>query len=109
VELGKGIAAVIRGYTLRQDGSTAYPRRWRLQGSNDRQHWDDLSVHENDCSLAAPGQWAYWPVAAHRYVPYSLFRLELTGPNASPVTPNILAISNLELYGFLNEGRALQG
>jgi hypothetical protein len=107
VELDKGMAAVVRGYTLRQDGSYAYPRSWRLLASNDRLQWDELSTHENDCAIAAPGQWAYWPLSSHTTVPYSVFRLELTGPNASPVTPNIFALSNFELYGFLNEGRPI--
>jgi hypothetical protein len=94
-------AFVLKGYAIRQDGSTVFLRSWSMQGSNDGgQSWVDLSIHSNDCGLASPSQWVFWPVSS--VVPYSQFRLVMTGPSASAVSPNTLALSNIEFYGFFN-------
>lgn len=90
----------MKGYAIRQDGSTGFLRSWTMQGSNDGQSWTDLSVHTNDVSLTSPSQWVFWPVKS--VVPYAQFRLLMTGPSASSVSPNTLALSNIEFYGFFN-------
>jgi hypothetical protein len=93
-------AFVMKGYAIRQDGSTVFLRSWSMQGSNDGQSWVDLSTHVNDCGLASPSRWVFWPVSS--VVPYAQFRLIMTGPSASTVSPNTLALSNIEFYGFFN-------
>lgn len=100
VQLLKEKAFVMKGYAIRQDGSTVFLRSWSMQGSNDGQSWVDLSTHVNDCGLASPSRWVFWPVSS--VVPYAQFRLIMTGPSASPVSPNTLALSNIEFYGFFN-------
>ncbi len=71
-----------------------------MQGSRDSEHWTTLRSHVNDTSISMPGQYASWPVFGHAAsLPYRAFRLLLIGPSASD--PHTLALSNLELYGYL--------
>jgi len=101
VHLLKGKALVMKGYAIRQDGSSVFLRSWRMQGSNDNgQSWTDLSCHTNDSGLSSPSRWAFWAVQS--MVPFSQFRLIMTGPSSSPDAPNTLALSNIEFYGFFN-------
>lgn len=91
----------MKGYAIRQDGSSVFLRSWRMQGSNDNgQSWTDLSCHTNDSGLSSPSRWAFWAVQS--MVPFSQFRLIMTGPSSSPDAPNTLALSNIEFYGFFN-------
>lgn len=45
------------------DGGDAYPRSWKLQGSNDGANWVDLKVHKDDMSITHPGQQFAWPIS----------------------------------------------
>ncbi len=71
-----------------------------MQGSRDLEGWTTLRSHVNDTSISMPGQFASWPVFGHAAsAPYRAFRLLLIGPSAGD--PHTLALSNLELYGYL--------
>jgi hypothetical protein len=105
LDLGPGTRLVCNYYTLRADGSADFLRSWVLQGSGDGSIWVDLSRHLNDRTIKLPGQYASWPVVGHTAtLPYRFFRILLVGPN--PEAPNAyhVALSYLELYGWLYPG-----
>ncbi|PQM36696.1 BTB/POZ domain-containing protein [Prunus yedoensis var. nudiflora] len=88
-------------YTLRQDGSRAYMRYWKFQGSLDGKTWTNLRVHENDQTICKPGQFASWPVTGpNALLPYRFFRVILTGPTTDASNPWNFCICLLELYGY---------
>ena len=72
-----------------------------VQGREEGGAWVDLRRHEQDCSLALPGQIASWPVASHsgEGAAFRAFRILLTGPNAAGA--HELHVSSWELYGYL--------
>ena len=72
-----------------------------LQGCEEGGAWVDLRRHEQDCSLALPGQFASWPVASPPggSAAFRAFRILLTGPNAAGAPD--LHLSSWELYGYL--------
>ncbi|CAL8995438.1 unnamed protein product [Prunus brigantina] len=90
-------------YTLRQDGSRAYMRYWKFQGSLDGKTWTNLRVHENDQTICKPGQFASWPVTGpNALLPYRFFRVVLTGPTTDASNPWNFCICLLELYGYFH-------
>ncbi|KAJ4903287.1 BTB/POZ domain-containing protein [Raphanus sativus] len=101
VDLGEDHQLMCNYYTFRQDGSRAYARSWKFQGSMDGKTWTDLRVHENDQTMCKAGQFASWPItAANALLPFRFFRLVLTGPTADTSTPWNFCICYLELYGY---------
>lgn len=76
------------------------------QGSCDGETWIDLRRHANDGTLRMAGQYASWPVPDTGNPPFRMFRILLTGPNASPgPRSDTIALSGLELYGYLSRGQ----
>ncbi|KAJ0260008.1 BACK domain-containing protein [Hirschfeldia incana] len=101
VDLGEDHQLMCNYYTFRQDGSRAYARSWKFQGSMDGKTWTDLRVHENDQTMCKAGQFASWPItAANALLPFRFFRLVMTGPTADTSTPWNFCICYLELYGY---------
>ncbi|KAE8659813.1 BTB/POZ domain-containing protein [Hibiscus syriacus] len=81
VDIGQDHQLMCNYYTLRQDGSRAYIRNWKFQGSMDGRAWTDLRVHENDQTMCKPGQFASWPAnGPNALLPFRFFRVLLTGP-----------------------------
>ncbi|KAG2308633.1 hypothetical protein Bca52824_028381 [Brassica carinata] len=101
VDLGEDHQLMCNYYTFRQDGSRAYARSWKFQGSMDGKTWTDLRVHENDQTVCKAGQFASWPItAANALLPFRFFSLVMTGPTADTSTPWNFCICYLELYGY---------
>ncbi|CAA7037892.1 unnamed protein product [Microthlaspi erraticum] len=101
VDLGEDHQLMCNYYTFRQDGSRAFTRSWKFQGSMDGKTWTDLRVHEDDQTMCKAGQFASWPItAANALLPFRFFRLVLTGPTADTSTPWNFCICYLELYGY---------
>ncbi|CAD5319962.1 unnamed protein product [Arabidopsis thaliana] len=101
VDLGEEHQLMCNYYTFRQDGSRAFTRFWKFQGSMDGKTWTDLRVHEDDQTMCKAGQFASWPItAANALLPFRFFRLVLTGPTADTSTPWNFCICYLELYGY---------
>ncbi|KAL1192782.1 BTB/POZ domain-containing protein [Cardamine amara subsp. amara] len=101
VDLGEDHQLMCNYYTFRQDGSRAFTKSWKFQGSMDGKTWTDLRVHENDQTMCKAGQFASWPItAANALLPFRFFRLVLTGPTADTSTPWNFCICFLELYGY---------
>ena len=109
VDLGEGRSLVPRHYCLRHGradplyvGHTnpaLVLRTWRLQGSQDRQEWHTLRLHENDQSLAAAASSvAGWAVEAGGRE-YRHFRVLQHGKNSSGF--DFLVCCGIELYGEL--------
>ena len=78
------------------------------QASEDGEEWVDLRRHVGDSTIKMPGQFASWPIsgrAAARL--FGHFRvLLLPDPNAGAAASSDLALSSLELYGYLSSGGA---
>ncbi|XVE56276.1 hypothetical protein DITRI_Ditri03aG0225600 [Diplodiscus trichospermus] len=103
VDIGQDHQLVCNYYTLRQDGSSAYIRFWKFQGSVDGSTWIDLSVHENDQTMCKPGQFASWPVTGpNALLPFRFFRVLLTGLTTDASNPWNFCICFLELYGYFH-------
>ncbi|XP_010469825.1 PREDICTED: BTB/POZ domain-containing protein At2g30600-like isoform X2 [Camelina sativa] len=101
VDLGEDHQLMCNYYTFRQDGSRAFTRSWKFQGSMDGKIWTDLRVHEDDQTMCKAGQFASWPItAANALLPFRFFRLVLTGPTTDTSTPWNFCICYLELYGY---------
>ncbi|ESQ51619.1 hypothetical protein EUTSA_v10016264mg [Eutrema salsugineum] len=101
VDLGEDHQLMCNYYTFRQDGSRAFTRSWKFQGSMDGKTWTDLRVHEDDQTMCKAGQFASWPItAANALLPFRFFRLFLTGPTTDTSTPWNFCICYLELYGY---------
>jgi len=60
--------------------------------------WTILRNHQGDTTLSTPGGWGAWPVVTK--TGYRYFKIMMTGPNASSVSPRALALSTIELYGY---------
>ncbi|MEP0874185.1 hypothetical protein NDA01_31305 [Trichocoleus desertorum AS-A10] len=73
------------------------PRTWKMQGLNGST-WIDLDSRANDATLSTQLQWANFGVTTSNS--YSKFRFQWYGPNGSG--RNIMALSEIELYGFLD-------
>jgi hypothetical protein len=104
IDLGSGTQLVANYYTIRQDGSSNFPRSWALQGSNDAAAgWTDLRAHRDDAAVKRPAQFASWPLQCRAAGGYRHFRLLLTGPTASEHPPerHCLSLCGVELYGSL--------
>ncbi|XP_020242844.1 BTB/POZ domain-containing protein At2g30600 [Asparagus officinalis] len=103
VDIGQDHQLMCNYYTLRQDGSTAFPRSWAFQGSMDAENWSDLRVHKNDQTICRPGQFASWPVnGPTSLLPFRFFRVILTGPAASDANLWNFCICFIELYGYFH-------
>ncbi|OWM70581.1 BTB/POZ domain-containing protein At2g30600 [Punica granatum] len=103
VDLGQDHQLMCNYYTLRQDGSKAYIRSWKLQGSMDGKSWTDLRAHENDQTMCNPRQFASWPVTGpSALLPFRYFRVVLTGPTTDASNPWNFCICFLELYGYFH-------
>ncbi|AES98295.2 BTB/POZ domain-containing protein At2g30600 [Medicago truncatula] len=101
IDLGQDHQLMCNYYTMRQDGSKAFPRCWNIQGSADGKSWRDLRVHENDRTVCKPGQFASWPVVGpNALLPFRYFRVVLTGPTTDATNPWNFCICYLELYGY---------
>ncbi|CAN1781860.1 BTB/POZ domain-containing protein At2g30600 [Linum perenne] len=101
VDLGQDHQLMCNYYTLRLDGSRAFMRSWRLQGSLDGKTWTDLRAHNDDQTMSKPGQFASWPVTGpNALLPFRFFRVVLTSPTTDVSNPWNLCICFLELYGF---------
>ncbi|KAK6245679.1 hypothetical protein SCA6_008769 [Theobroma cacao] len=101
IDIGQDHQLICNYYTLRQDGSRAYIRCWKIQGSVDGRSWIDLRVHENDQTMCKPGQFASWPVTGtNALLPFRFFRVLLTGPTTDSSHPWNFCICFLELYGY---------
>ncbi|KAK7280797.1 hypothetical protein RJT34_25864 [Clitoria ternatea] len=101
VDLGQDHQLMCNYYTLRQDGSKAFPRFWNIQGSLDGKSWTNLRVHENDRTVCKPGQFASWPInGPNALLPFRYFRVVLTGPTTDVTNPWNFCICYLELYGY---------
>ncbi|KAK7321838.1 hypothetical protein VNO77_32825 [Canavalia gladiata] len=101
VDLGQDHQLMCNYYTLRQDGSKAFPRCWNIQGSLDGKNWTNLRVHENDLTVCKPGQFASWPIIGpNALLPFRYFRVVLTGPTTDATNPWNFCICYLELYGY---------
>ncbi|XVF35832.1 hypothetical protein REPUB_Repub19eG0004900 [Reevesia pubescens] len=103
VDIGQDHQLMCNYYTLRQDGSRAYIRCWKFQGSVDGRTWIDLRVHENDQTMCKPGQFASWSVTGpNALLPFRFFRVLLTGPTTDASNPWNFCICFLELYGYFH-------
>ncbi|XVF74114.1 hypothetical protein PTKIN_Ptkin13bG0034200 [Pterospermum kingtungense] len=103
VDMGQDHQLMCNYYTLRQDGSRAYIRCWKLQGCADGRSWVDLRVHENDQTMCKPGQFASWPVTgSNSLLPFRFFRVLLTAPTTDASNRWNLCICFLELYGYFH-------
>ncbi|XWS24596.1 hypothetical protein CRYUN_Cryun28dG0116700 [Craigia yunnanensis] len=103
VDIGQDHQLMCNYYTLRQDGSRAYIRCWKFQGSMDGKIWIDLRVHENDQTMCKPGQFASWPVTGpNALLPFRFFRVLFTGPTTDSSNPWNFCICFLELYGYFH-------
>ncbi|CAA0842003.1 BTB/POZ domain-containing protein [Striga hermonthica] len=103
VDIGHGHQLMCNYYTLRQDGSTAFIRKWSFQGSMDGNSWTNLRVHENDETMIKPGQFASWPVVGpNALLPFRYFRVVLMAPTTDTTNPWNLCICFLELYGYFH-------
>ncbi|CAJ1972616.1 unnamed protein product [Sphenostylis stenocarpa] len=101
VDLSQDHQLMCNYYTLRQDGSKAFPRCWNIEGSQEGKSWTKLRVHENDRSVCKPGQFASWPIIGpNALLPFRYFRVVLTGPTTDATNPWNLCICYLELYGY---------
>ncbi|CAN6463896.1 unnamed protein product [Victoria cruziana] len=101
VDLGQEHQLMCNFYTMRQDGSTAYPRYWSLEGSLDGEKWTTLRSHENDQTICKPSQFASWPVnGPNALLPFRFFRIILTGRTTANSSPWNFCICFLELYGY---------
>ncbi|KAK3425043.1 hypothetical protein EUGRSUZ_F01772 [Eucalyptus grandis] len=101
VDIGEDHQLMCNYYTLRQDGSRAYMRSWKLQGSVDGSSWTDLRAHDNDQTICKPGQFASWPITGpNALLPFRYFRFVLTGPTTGASNPWNFSICFLELYGY---------
>jgi len=120
VDIGRRRRLQCNHYTLRHDSSSDFVRNWELRGSVDGKEWHVLRKHENDKTVSKPFQLASWPVNPNpncRHGPrkhesqsnnsnnnkFRLFRIVLTGPNASKMTTHRLCMCWFELYGYLEE------
>ncbi|KAK4803825.1 hypothetical protein SAY86_003642 [Trapa natans] len=103
VDLGQDHQLMCNYYTLRQDGSKAYIRYWKLQGSMDGKSWADLRVHENDQTMCKPRQFTSWSVTgSNALLPFRYFRVLLTGHTTDTSNPWNFCICFLELYGYFH-------
>ncbi|XVE94417.1 hypothetical protein REPUB_Repub02eG0006600 [Reevesia pubescens] len=103
VDIGQDHQLMCNYYTLRQDGSRAYIRCWKFQGSIDGRTWVDLRVHENDRTMCKAGQFASWPVTGpNALLPFRFYRVLLTGPTTDASNPWNFCICFLELYGYFH-------
>ncbi|XP_004512608.1 BTB/POZ domain-containing protein At2g30600 isoform X2 [Cicer arietinum] len=101
VDLGQDHQLMCNYYTMRQDGSKAFPRCWNIQGSMDGKSWRELRIHENDGTICKPGQFASWPIVApNALLPFRYFRIALTGPTTDATNPWNFSICYFELYGY---------
>ncbi|XP_049362808.1 BTB/POZ domain-containing protein At2g30600 [Solanum verrucosum] len=101
VDIGPDHQLMCNYYTLRQDGSRAFIRRWNLQGSLDGKNWTNLRVHENDQTICKPGQFASWPITgSNALLPFRFFRVLMAGPTTDDTNPWNCCICFLELYGY---------
>ncbi|CAL1383682.1 unnamed protein product [Linum trigynum] len=101
VDIGQDHQLMCNHYTLRLDGSRAYIRSWKFQGSLDAKTWTDLRTHNDDQSMSKPGQFASWQITGpNALLPFRYFRVMLTGPTTDVSNPWNLCICFLELYGF---------
>ncbi|XP_061356581.1 BTB/POZ domain-containing protein At2g30600 isoform X2 [Gastrolobium bilobum] len=101
VDLGQDHQLMCNYYTLRQDGSKAFPRFWNIQGSLDGKSWTKLRVHENDKTVCKPSQFASWPIIGpNALLPFRYFRVVLSGPTTDATNPWNFCICYLELYGY---------
>nr|XP_025606961.1 BTB/POZ domain-containing protein At2g30600-like isoform X3 [Arachis hypogaea]XP_025660361.1 BTB/POZ domain-containing protein At2g30600-like isoform X3 [Arachis hypogaea] len=103
VDLGQDHQLMCNYYTLRQDGSKAFPRSWNFQGSLDGKNWTNLKVHENDGTVCKPGQFASWSITGpNALLPFRYFRVVLTRPTVDATNPWNFSICYLELYGYFH-------
>ncbi|XP_070028530.1 BTB/POZ domain-containing protein At2g30600 isoform X1 [Nicotiana sylvestris] len=101
VDVGQDHQLMCNYYTLRQDGSGAFMRRWNFQGSLDGKSWTNLRIHENDQTICKPGQFASWPITGpNALLPFRFFRLLMTAPTTDDTNPWNCCICFLELYGY---------
>ncbi|KAE9620943.1 putative chromatin remodeling & transcription regulator BTB-POZ family [Lupinus albus] len=101
VDLGQDHQLMCNYYTLRQDGSKAFPRCWNFQGSLEGKSWTNLRVHENEWTVCKPAQFASWPITGpNALLPFRYFRIVLTAPTTDATNPWNFSICYLELYGF---------
>ncbi|XP_055833872.1 BTB/POZ domain-containing protein At2g30600 isoform X1 [Solanum dulcamara] len=101
VDIGTDHQLMCNYYTLRQDGSRSFIRRWNLQGSLDGKSWTNLRVHENDQTICKPGQFASWPITGpNALLPFRFFRVLMTAPTTDDTNPWNCCICFLELYGY---------
>ncbi|XP_019413234.1 PREDICTED: BTB/POZ domain-containing protein At2g30600 isoform X2 [Lupinus angustifolius] len=101
VDLGQDHQLMCNYYTLRQDGSKAFPRCWNFQGSLEGKSWTNLRVHENEWTVCKPAQFASWPITGPKaLLPFRYFRVVLTAPTTDATNPWNFSICYLELYGF---------
>ncbi|XP_039140970.1 BTB/POZ domain-containing protein At2g30600 isoform X2 [Dioscorea cayenensis subsp. rotundata] len=103
IDIGQDHQLMCNYYTLRQDGSNAYPRSWALQGSMDKENWTNLRVHENDQTICRRGQFASWPIQGpSSLLPFRFFRVFLMGPTTEGSTSWNLCMCFIELYGYFH-------
>ena len=103
VDLGQDHQLMCNYYTLRQDGSKAFPRSWNFQGSLDGKNWTNLRVHENDGTVCKPGQFASWSITGpNALLPFRYFRVVLTRPTVDATNPWNFCLCYLELYGYFH-------
>ncbi|XP_047325319.1 BTB/POZ domain-containing protein At2g30600 [Impatiens glandulifera] len=101
VDVGQDHQLMCNYYTLRQDGSRAYIRSWKFQGSMDGKTWTNVRVHENDQTMCKPGQYASWAITGpSALLPFRFFKVILTAPSTDE-TWNF-CICFLELYGYFH-------
>ena len=101
LDLGSSGKLVPNYYTLRHDASSDFLRCWTLEASSDGTRWRVLSAHAGE-GPASKHEWKGWPIngAASKHS-YSHFRIVLgEGPGATASGEQVLALSELELYGL---------
>jgi len=72
-------------------------RNWNLEGSNNGNNWEIISVHNNDKNITMKGQCFTWDVETRTF--YSMFRIKQTGTNSN--NHWYVALSGFEIYGSM--------
>lgn len=97
IDLGAKNSLVCSYYSLRGNKySPGFPRNWKFQGSKDFAGWVDLDTQNNNTLITA-NNWFSGTTSGS--TGYRYFRVVQTGANA--FGDNVLALSELELYGTL--------
>jgi len=100
VDLGPNRNLICTYYTIQKDSSDYCVTDWNLEGSIDSKEWIILRHHADDGeSMSCPGKQTSWSINSQQRFRY--FRVIVAASSAK--VNNKLALTGLELYGYLSE------